>query len=79
MDAIDAARLRDSAELRARLISITQSHQVYPNGFADLGSTVGYQPYIEQEAGVATAVNEALAQDYDGLIRFAPAWPVDWT
>jgi hypothetical protein len=33
---------------------------------------------MEQSAGVATAVDEALAQDYDGIIRFAPAWPSDW-
>ncbi|WP_127356895.1 Ig-like domain-containing protein [Actinacidiphila soli] len=78
MDAIDAARLQNPAEVRSDLISITEAHQVYPNGFADIGSTVGYQPYIEQESGVATAVNEALAQDYDGIIRFAPAWPSDW-
>jgi Bacterial Ig-like domain/Domain of unknown function (DUF5703) len=78
MDAIDAARLKDPAEVRADLVSITEGHQVYANGFADLGSTVGYQPYIEQEAGVATAVDEALAQDYDGIVRFAPAWPSDW-
>ncbi|GAA4587764.1 hypothetical protein GCM10023194_37660 [Planotetraspora phitsanulokensis] len=78
MDAIHAARLQNAAEVRDNLISITQGHQVYPNGFADLGNTVGYQPYIEQASGVATAVNEALAQDYDGIIRFAPAWPSDW-
>jgi hypothetical protein len=78
MDAIDAARLQNPAEVRSDLISITEGHQVYPNGFADLGSSVGYQPYIEQESGVATAVDEALAQDYDGIVRFAPAWPADW-
>jgi hypothetical protein len=78
MDAIDAARLQNPAEVRNNLISITEGHQVYPNGFADIGKTVGYQPYIEQESGVATAVNEALAQDYDGIIRFAPALPSDW-
>ncbi|MYS21221.1 hypothetical protein GA0115240_127717 [Streptomyces sp. DvalAA-14] len=78
MDAIDAARLQNPAEVRSDLISITEGHQVYPNGFADLGNSVGYQPYIEQESGAATAVDEALAQDYDGIIRFAPAWPGDW-
>ncbi|GII30123.1 Ig-like domain-containing protein [Planotetraspora mira] len=78
MDAIHAARLQNPAEVRSNLISITEGHQVYPNGFADLGNSVGYQPYIEQASGVATAVNEALAQDYDGIIRFAPAWPSDW-
>ncbi|WP_433890342.1 Ig-like domain-containing protein [Streptomyces sp. CA-111067] len=78
MDAIDAARLQNPAEVRSNLISLTEGHQVYPNGFADLGNSLGYQPYIEQESGAATAVNEALAQDFDGIIRFAPAWPSDW-
>jgi len=78
MDAIDAARLQNPAEVRSNLISLTEGHQVYPNGFADLGNSVGFQPYIEQESGAATAVDEALAQDYDGIVRFAPAWPSDW-
>ncbi|MDT4977599.1 MAG: alpha-L-fucosidase 2 [Pseudonocardiales bacterium] len=77
-DAVDAARLERASQVESNLVSLTAGHQVYPNGFGDLGSTVGYQPYIEQEAGVATAVDEALAQDYDGIIRFAPAWPSDW-
>jgi hypothetical protein len=78
MDAIDAARLELPSQVEAQLLQITEGHQVYPNGFADIGNTVGYQPYFEQEAGLATALNESLAQDYDGLIRFAPAWPADW-
>ncbi|WP_051950901.1 Ig-like domain-containing protein [Actinacidiphila yeochonensis] len=78
LDAIDAARLKNADQVRSDLVSITESHQVYPNGFADLGSSVGYEPYIEQESSAATAVDEALAQDYDGIIRFAPAWPSDW-
>ena len=77
-DAVDAARLEQPAQVQSNLISLTESHQVYPNGFADIGSSVGYQPYMEQSAGVATAVDEALAQDDDGIIRFAPAWPSDW-
>jgi hypothetical protein len=77
-DAVDAARLGLPSQVETNLVSLTESHQVYPNGFADLGSTVGYQPYMEQSAGAAAAVDEALAQDYDGIIRFAPAWPADW-
>ena len=77
-DAVDAARLEQPAQVESDLVSLTESHQVYPNGFADIGSSVGYQPYQEQSANVATAVDEALAQDYDGIIRFAPAWPTDW-
>ena len=77
-DAVDAARLEQPSQVESNLVSLTETHQVYPNGFADIGSTVGSQPYQEQSANVATAVDEALAQDYDGIIRFAPAWPSDW-
>jgi hypothetical protein len=78
MDAIDAARLGLSGEVAARLVSITQSHQVYVNGLSDLGATVGTEGYIEQISGVATALDEALVQDYDGTLRIAPAWPSGW-
>jgi hypothetical protein len=77
-DAVDAARLEQPSQVESDLVSLTETHQVYPNGFSDIGSTVGYQPYQEQSANVAAAVDEALAQDYDGIIRFAPAWPSDW-
>jgi hypothetical protein len=77
-DAVDAARLEQPSQVESDLVSLTEAHQVYDNGLADIGSTVGYQPYQEQSANVATAVDEALAQDYDGIIRFAPAWPSDW-
>ncbi|HEX6449438.1 MAG TPA: Ig-like domain-containing protein [Trebonia sp.] len=77
-DAVDAARLEQPAQVESNLVSLTESHQVYDSGLADIGSTVGYQPYQEQSANVAAAVDEALAQDYDGIIRFAPAWPSDW-
>ncbi len=77
-DAVDAARLELPSQVESNLVSLTETHQVYDNGLADIGSTVGYQPYMEQSATVATAVDEALAQDYDGIIRFAPAWPSDW-
>jgi hypothetical protein len=78
LDAIQAARLGLASDVQSRLISITQSHQVYISGMADLGSTVGTESYIEQAAGVAVGVDEALVQDYDGLLRFAPAWPSGW-
>ena len=77
-DAVDAARLEQPSQVESNLVALTESHQVYSNGFADLGSSVGTQPYMEQSAGVAVAMDEALAQDYDGIIRFAPAWPADW-
>ncbi|MFC4036635.1 hypothetical protein ACFO3J_35135 [Streptomyces polygonati] len=78
MDAIDAARLGLASEVASRLVAITQGHQVYINGLADLGNTVGTEAYIEQASGVATALNEALVQDYDGTLRIAPAWPAGW-
>ncbi|MBY8880305.1 LamG domain-containing protein [Actinacidiphila acidipaludis] len=77
-DALDAARLQQPAQVEANLVSITEAHQVYVNGLADINNSIGYQPYQEQSANVAAAVDEALAQDYDGIIRFAPAWPSDW-
>ncbi|HZC51757.1 MAG TPA: sugar-binding protein, partial [Mycobacterium sp.] len=77
-DAVDAARLEQPAQVEADLVSSTEAHQVYVNGLADIGSSIGYQPYQEQSANVAAGVDEALAQDYDGIIRFAPAWPSDW-
>ncbi|MEW1863441.1 MULTISPECIES: glycosyl hydrolase family 95 catalytic domain-containing protein [unclassified Streptomyces] len=78
LDAIQAARLGLAGEVQNRLVGITESHQVYISGMADLGSTVGTESYIEQAAGVAAGVDEALVQDYDGLLRFAPAWPSGW-
>jgi hypothetical protein len=78
MDAIDAARLGLAGEVQARLVSITENHQVYISGLADLGNSVGTESYIEQASGVATALDEALVQDYDGLLRIAPAWPSGW-
>ncbi|RIJ69701.1 hypothetical protein D1871_21435, partial [Nakamurella silvestris] len=78
LDAVHAARLQQPAEVATWLINNTKGHQVYPNGFADIGATVGYQPYLEQTSTVTAAMNEALAQDFDGILRFAPAWPTGW-
>ena len=78
LDAIDAARLDMPSEVSSKLVSITESHQVYIDGMADIGASVGTESYIEQSAGIAAGVDEALAQDYDGLLRFAPAWPTGW-
>ena len=77
-DAVDAARLEQPGQVESDLVSLAETSQVYPNGLADVNGTPGYQPYLENSANVATGVDEALAQDYDGIIRFAPAWPSDW-
>ena len=61
------------------LVAITENYQAYISGLANLSSgTTGDEPYIEQSSNVATALDEALATDYDGTLRIAPAWPSGW-
>ena len=79
-DAVDAARLDMSSQVQSDLTANTESYQSYISGLANLsGGSVGDEPYIEQQSGVATALDEALATDYDGTLRFAPAWPSAWS
>jgi hypothetical protein len=78
-DAVDAARLDMSSQVESDLVAITESYQSYISGLGNLSSgTVGDEPYIEQSSTVATAMDEALATDYDGTLRIAPAWPSGW-
>jgi hypothetical protein len=78
-DAVDAARLDLSGQVALDLTDITEHYQSYVSGLANLsGGGTGDEPYIEQGANVATALDEALATDYDGTLRFAPAWPAGW-
>jgi hypothetical protein len=42
------------------------------------GSGTSTEPYNEQTGIVAATLNEALVQDYDNLVRVAPAWPSTW-
>jgi hypothetical protein len=76
-DSVQAARLGLGAEVRSTLLNITQANQRYINGFARWGGN-GREFYVEQSAMVALALQEALAQDYDGVIRIAPAIPPGW-
>jgi hypothetical protein len=76
-DPVQAARLGLRDEVRSTLIALTERYQKYINGFANWGGPAG-EFYIEQEGGVALALAEALVQDYDGLIRIAPAAPAQW-
>lgn len=87
-DAIDAARLDMGNEVGAMLVKATENSARCVNGFTGCGQrNQGNAPaddpremefYIEQ-SGVATdALQEALVQDYDGLIRIAPAIPSGW-
>jgi alpha-L-fucosidase 2 len=74
-DPIQAARLGLASEVRSTLIELTEKYQAYPSGLAEF---MGPEFYVEQFGVVATALQEALVQDYDGLVRIAPAWPKDW-
>jgi hypothetical protein len=75
-DPIQAARLGLPDAMRAALVDLTRKYQKLPSGFAQYGSYT--EPYAEQAAVVATALQDSLVQDYDGLLRIAPALPADW-
>ncbi len=74
---MQAARLGLSNEVRSTLMALTERYQNYVNGFANWGGPAG-EFYVEQEGVVALALAEALVQDYDGVIRIAPAIPPEW-
>jgi hypothetical protein len=74
-DPIDAARLGLSSQVQSTLVALTEEYQLYPQGFASFG---GPEFYSEQIGVVAAALDEALAQDYNGVLQIAPAWPSDW-
>ncbi|GLY79876.1 glycosyl hydrolase family 95 catalytic domain-containing protein [Actinoallomurus iriomotensis] len=78
-DPIDAARLGLADDMAKTLVDLTERFQDRPSGLASFGVTVRQpEPYIEQGGVVATALQDALAQDYDGTLRVAPAWPASW-
>lgn len=74
-DPIQAARLGLADEFKTALLNLTEKYQQYPSGLAKF---VGPEFYVEQIGVVAAALQEALVQDYDGLLRIAPAWPKEW-
>ncbi len=74
-DPIQAARLGLASEVKSSLLKLTAKYQAYPSGFANF---VRSEFYGEQIGVVAAALEEALVQDYDGLVRIAPAWPREW-
>jgi hypothetical protein len=78
-DAVDAARLDMSSQVESDLVANTERYQAYISGLSSFsGGSPGDEPYIEQSSNVATAMDEALATDYDGTLRIAPAWPSAW-
>src|SRR6185312_2100149 len=78
-DSVDAARLDMGSQVASDLTASTESYQVYPSGLAAWNPSQVDEPYIEQDANVAVTLDEALATDYDGTVRFAPAWPSTWS
>ncbi len=79
-DALQAARLGLSSEVEKALTTVTESCQGFVNGLALYGlpNNGTSEPYIEQSGVAAAAINEAFVQDYDDLLRIAPAWPSGW-
>jgi alpha-L-fucosidase 2 len=76
-DPLQAARLGLGAEVSKTLVAITEHYQHSPNGLANW-TEKDPEFYVEQAGVAAAAIQEALVQDYDGLIRLAPAVPPGW-
>ncbi|HEX9336674.1 MAG TPA: hypothetical protein VF892_12350, partial [Pseudonocardiaceae bacterium] len=76
-DPIDAARLGLGDAMAKALTDLTETFQRRPSGLASFGAAF-QEPYAEQGAVVTTALQDALVQDYDGLLRIAPALPTGW-
>jgi hypothetical protein len=76
-DPIQAARLDLGAEVGSTLVETTQKFQGFVNGMAKWEPSAR-EFYVEQAGVVADALQEALVQDYDGVIRIAPAIPPGW-
>ncbi len=78
-DGVQAARLDMGSQVATDLTTVTENYQAYISGLANLfNGSVGTNSYIEQQSTVATTLDEALATQYDGTLRFAPAWPSGW-
>lgn len=76
-DPVQAARLHLGNEVGKDLVRITEKSQRSVNGLANWNKQYG-EFYIEQTGVVALALQQMLVQDYDGLIRIAPAVPAGW-
>jgi hypothetical protein len=78
-DPLHAARLGLGSNVKADLLAAIRSYQSYPSGLASFTGSPASEPYVEQAGVLAATVAEAFVQDYDGLLRVAPAWPSDWS
>lgn len=75
LDPLQAARLGLPQQVESSLWELTERYQAYPSGMAKFE---GPEFYVEQVGVVTAALQDALAQDDDGLLRLAPAWPAAW-
>ena len=75
-DPEQAARLGLADEFKSSALALTKKYQAYPSGLA---AFMGPEFYVEQVGVLTDALQSALVQDYDGLVRIAPAWPKDWS
>ncbi len=76
-DPIQAARLGLGGEVGSTLVETTEKFQGFANGMAKWEASAK-EFYVEQTGVVADALQEALVQDYDGVIRVASAIPPGW-
>lgn len=76
-DPIQAARLHLGSEVASTLNETTQKFQGFVNGMAKWEASAK-EFYVEQTAVVADTLQECLVQDYDGILRIAPAIPPGW-
>ncbi|WP_063766752.1 MULTISPECIES: ricin-type beta-trefoil lectin domain protein [unclassified Streptomyces] len=77
-DALQAARLGKADAVKAGLL-FNVTNQLYPSGLTSNNNVLtGREPYSETTGVIAAGVNEALVQDYDDVLRIAPAVPSDW-
>jgi hypothetical protein len=74
-DPVQAARLGLADEFRSSLAAITEHYQAFPSGLAEFEDT---EFYVEQLGNVALGLQTALADDYNGVVRIAEAWPAGW-
>ncbi len=75
-DPVQAAYLALADEFQSTEMALTQRYQSYPSGLA---SFAGPEFYVEQIGVLADALQSALVQETDDVVRIAPAWPSDWS
>jgi hypothetical protein len=82
-DAIVAARLGMGGEVRVAALKTVEKSLLCVNGYEGCSTKpaaveADEEFYVEPDGVIADAVQEGLVQDYDGLIRIAPAVPPGW-